>query len=261
MAPCRPRPEAVTGFELVFTGSLIQANATANAAFTIATTENATGAKPSVTLTNTVASTVTAPTDRESDRRRHADGHRPVGLRHDRQDGAPGCPVAPGDSVIASLHTVASATGDGAHINDIVVEDAWNGAQDAFWNAFSFTSVAPTQVPANTTLTVQVRRHDGTWVTLATAPAQAQAFVFQMDAAATAAALAPLAPPTWKASVSPSTATRGSPIPPTSRRTSSSTPAPIVARAARRLPAPTSPRPTRTPRSRASPVRATAARR
>ncbi len=52
---------SVTGFELVFTGSLIQANATANAAFTIATTENATGAKPSVTLTNTVASTVTAP--------------------------------------------------------------------------------------------------------------------------------------------------------------------------------------------------------
>ena len=92
------------------------------------------------------------------------------------------------------LQTVASATGDGARINDIVVEDAWNGAQGAFWNAFTFTSVAPTQVPANATLTAQVRTHDGTWVTLATAPAQSQAFVFQMDAAATAAALAPLSP-------------------------------------------------------------------
>lgn len=185
----------VTGFELVFTGSLIQANATANAAFTIATTENATGAKPSVTLTNTVASTVTAPnglTAKATDDATLTVIDPSVSVTIDKTV-RPGAPVAPGDSVIASLRTVASATGDGARINDIVVEDAWNGAQDAFWNAFSFTSVAPTQVPANTTLTVQVRRHDGTWVTLATAPAQAQAFVFQMDAAATAAALAPLA--------------------------------------------------------------------
>ena len=50
----------VTGFELVFTGSLIQANAIANAVFSIDTTENATGGTPSVTLTNTVVSTVTA---------------------------------------------------------------------------------------------------------------------------------------------------------------------------------------------------------
>ena len=186
----------VTGFELVFTGSLIQANAIANAVFSIDTTENATGGTPSVTLTNTVVSTVTAPnglTAKATDDATLAIIDPSVSVTIDKTV-RPGAPVAPGDSVIASLQTVASATGDGARINDIVVEDAWNGAQGAFWNAFTFTSVAPTQVPANATLTAQVRTHDGTWVTLATAPAQSQAFVFQMDAAATAAALAPLSP-------------------------------------------------------------------
>ena len=187
---------AVTGFELVFTGSPIQANATANAAFSIVTSENATDGKPSVTLTNTVASTVTAPnglTAKATDSAPLTVIDPSVSVTIDKTV-RPGAPVAPGDSVIASLQTVASATGDGARINDIVVEDAWNGAQNAFWNAFSLTAVAPTQVPANATLTVEVRRHDGTWVTLASAPAQPQAFVFQMDAAATAAALAPLSP-------------------------------------------------------------------
>lgn len=193
--PAGPR-SAVTGFELVYTGSLIQANATANAGFSIVTSENATGGTPSVTLTNTVASTATAPngltaTAKDSDTIRIIDPS--VSVTIDKTV-RPGTPVAPGASVVASLQTVAAATGDGARINDILVEDAWNGSQDAFWNAFTLTAIAPTQVPANATLTVQVRRHDGTWATLATAPAQVQAFVFQMDAAATTAALSPLSP-------------------------------------------------------------------
>ena len=191
-APSAP----ISGFEIVYTGTLIQADAPASAVFEIDTTENATGGAPSLTLTNRVTSTVTAPNGltadaTDSDTLVIIDPS--VSVTIDKTV-RPGAPVGPGDRVIASLQTTADATGDGALIHDIVVEDAWDGSQNAFWNAFDLTAIAPTQVPATADLTVEVKRPDGTWVTLAVAPAQAQAFVFEMDAAQVAAALALLAP-------------------------------------------------------------------
>lgn len=188
---------AITGFEIVYSGDLIDGDATSAAQFAIATSEEATAGAPSVTLTNEVVSTVTAPNELTA--RDTADDtltiiDPAVAVTIDKTV-RPGTPVAPGDSVIASLQTRATATGDGAVVNDIVVEDAWNGSATGFWNAFSLAAIAPTQVPAGADLTIQVRDGDGAWVTLAVAPAQAQTWVYQLDAAGTSAALAALTPP------------------------------------------------------------------
>lgn len=188
---------AITGFEIVYTGTLIEGDATSSATFAVATTESATAGRPSVTLTNEVVTTVTSAGGLTADKAAEDTLvviDPAVAVTIDKTV-RPGSPVAPGDTVIASLQTRATATGDGAVVNDIVVEDAWNGSATGFWNAFSLDAVAPTQVPANTLLTIEVRRADGSWATLAVAQPQGQAFVYQLDAAATAAALAALTPP------------------------------------------------------------------
>lgn len=186
----------ITGFEIVYTGNLIQADTTTDVRFAIDTTEDATDGDASVTLTNTVTSKVTAPngltdTATASDTLRIIDPAVSITLAKKIR---PGAPVAPGDTVVASLETDAQTTGDGAVLHDIVVEDAWDDSEDGFWNAFSLDAIAPTQVPAGASLTIEVRDAAGDWITLAVAPAQAQAFVYQLDAAQTAAALAALTP-------------------------------------------------------------------
>src|SRR5690606_5340057 len=80
----------------------------------------------------------------------------------------PGGAVEPGNSVVAGL-TATTQTGV-AQVDptQIVVEDTWReGQSDDFWNAFDIVAIAPTQVPPNTTATVEYQRPDGSWVTLA----------------------------------------------------------------------------------------------
>ncbi|MFE7197859.1 LPXTG cell wall anchor domain-containing protein [Microbacterium oxydans] len=105
---------------------------------------------------------------------------------------SPSGAVEPGNSVVASL-TATTATGV-AQVDptQIVVEDTWREDQvDDFWNAFDLVGIAPTQVPPNTTATVEYQRADGTWVTLATVSTGATAQTFQMSRAEFAAALTP----------------------------------------------------------------------
>ncbi len=194
---------AITGFEIVYTGTLITGDSTAAAQFAIGTSENATAGAARVTLRNTVVSTVTAPnglTSNATDNDTLVVIDPNVAVTIDKTV-RPGTPVQPGDSVVASLQTRATATGDGAAVKDIVVEDAWDGSATGFWNAFSFTAIAPVQVPAGATLTIQVRDSAGQWSTLDVAPSQPQAWVYQLDAAATSAALAGLTPPLSAADV------------------------------------------------------------
>ena len=192
-----PPGSPITGFEIVYTGTLIQPDSTSSVDFAISTTESATGGAPTVSLTNSATSKVTAPnglddTDTDTAPLVIVDPDITVDINKTVR---PGTPVEPGDSVISSLATNARATGDGAIIRDIVVEDAWDGSTGGFWNAFDFQAIAPTQVPAGTSLTIEVRTSSGQWVTLAISPVQADAYIYELDATATTAALAALTPP------------------------------------------------------------------
>ena len=93
--------------------------------------------------------------------------------------------------MISSLVTKATSTGDGAAVDTITVEDTWAVGDRCpqFWNAFDFSSIAATQVPADTTLTIEVRRPAGAWVVMGTYGPQASATVYQRTAGQVAADL------------------------------------------------------------------------
>lgn len=183
--------ELISGFEITWTGDTINANSTGQVEFTIDTTEDATGGETSINLDNTVDVDVTAPNgltdaDDDSDTVRVVNPDVTTDIEKVIR---PSTPVEPGDSVIASLTTVTDALGDNATVNDIVIEDAWDGSEDGFWNAFDLTSIAPTEVPANTTLSVEVRDSSGTWHEIALYGPETDASVFSMTAAELATAL------------------------------------------------------------------------
>ncbi|MCR1786570.1 hypothetical protein KVF89_28810 [Nocardioides carbamazepini] len=180
----------ISGFEITWTGP-IAADETGGASFTIQTTEDATGGAAEVTLTNKVdveveASNGLTDSDTDTDTLRVVDPAITATL--DKQV-RPGSPVAPGQSVIASLSANVVAHGDGALVHDIVVEDVVGTGNAEFWDAFDLVSIAPTQVPAGTTLTVEVQDTDGTWHELVVHGPQPGATVLRLDAAATSAAL------------------------------------------------------------------------
>ncbi|WP_436700183.1 DUF5979 domain-containing protein [Nocardioides sp. BYT-33-1] len=180
----------ISGFEITWTGP-IEADETGGAAFTIATTEDATDGAAEVTLTNKVdvevkASNGLTDTDSDTDTLRVVD---PAITATLDKAVRPGSAVAPGQSVISSLKANVIAHGDGAVVHDIVVEDVVGTGNAEFWEAFDLVSIAPTQVPAGTTLTVEVQDTDGTWHELVVHGPQPEATVLRLDAAATAAAL------------------------------------------------------------------------
>lgn len=180
----------ISGFEITYTGP-IEPNESGGAAFTIDTTEDATGGVPEASVTNEVTSTATAENgltddDLASDDLAIVDPEIDVTLDKTVR---PGSAVEPGDTVISSLVADATATGDGAFVDTITVEDVWDESCDGFWNAFDLDSIAPTQVPADTVLTVEV--YDGTtWTEIAVYGPEATATTFELDAAALDAALA-----------------------------------------------------------------------
>ncbi|WP_235736716.1 DUF5979 domain-containing protein [Nocardioides alcanivorans] len=98
--------------------------------------------------------------------------------------------VNPGQSVIASLEANATAIGDGAILDEILVEDVWAGDCGGFWNAFDIAGLAPTQVPADTTLTLRVQDTAGSWHDVSTYGPEGAATVHQISASDFAAALA-----------------------------------------------------------------------
>ena len=177
----------ISGFEIVFTSDDgdIAPNSTANVSFTIDTSEDATGDAAEISMTNTVETEVTAPnglqaSDSDSD---YLELIRPgieVGIEKTVR---PNAAVEPGERVVSSLETTANALSDNSTLTQIVVEDAWGEGEDEFWNAFNLSAIAPTQVPVNTALTVQVQNAAGDWVELTTQSAQDEAWIFSLEGA------------------------------------------------------------------------------
>ncbi|MEQ6902105.1 DUF5979 domain-containing protein [Nocardioides sp. YIM 152588] len=183
-------PDGVTGFEITWTGD-IQPNETGGAAFTIDTTDTVTGDAPEIEVNNHVDGTVEAEnglTDTDGDDATLQIVNPDIDVTLDKTI-RPANPVFPGDSVISSLESNATATGDGAIVDTIVITDAWDESCDGFWAAFDVNSISPTQVPADTVLTVEVQDAGGNWVTIETYGPNAAATIFQMTPAQFAAAL------------------------------------------------------------------------
>lgn len=188
-----PPSAKISGFDIDWAGP-IQANETGGARFAIATTEDATAGAPEATLTNRVDADVRASngltdTADDSDTLRIVDPAISTTLTKTVR---PSAAVEPGESVISSLQANAVAQGDGALVHDIVVEDVVGNGGAEFWDAFDLVSIAPTQVPAATVLTVEVQDTTGSWHTLVVHGPEAGASVLRRDATATAALLAGL---------------------------------------------------------------------
>ncbi|WP_337000771.1 MULTISPECIES: DUF5979 domain-containing protein [unclassified Microbacterium] len=188
-----PPPGTVTGFVIEYTGE-IEANATATVDAVIepgiglVSEQNPTHQRTNtidVTATNDVGTADDSASDDISVYYPQIDVNLDKEIR-------PGGAVEPGNSVVASL-TATTETGV-AQVTptQIVVEDSWRqGQSDDFWNGFDIAAIAPTQVPPNTTMTIEYQRPDGSWATLAVTSAGATAETFQMSRDELAAALTP----------------------------------------------------------------------
>ncbi|WP_420110954.1 hypothetical protein, partial [Pseudactinotalea sp.] len=193
--PTVPAGVDIAGFELVYTadGDDIVAGADVAAFFTIATDPNMT-ADPEVSTLNEVTATVTT----ESGRSESASDEDDLTIVEPainvtlEKSVLPSSPVEPGERVVTSLTSTTSAESEYVDPSEIVVTDVWDGAADGFWNAFDLTGVAPTQVPPNTTLVVEVYV-DGAWVRVETFASQPDPRTVQLSAAQIEAAIAPAA--------------------------------------------------------------------
>src|SRR5699024_5428376 len=77
----------------------------------------------------------------------------------------------------------------------VTVEDAFDeNADDNFWNVFNLIGIAPTEIPADTGLTIQVQDAGGNWHELVVVGSEDSAFTYSLDEAAFAAALGNLDP-------------------------------------------------------------------
>lgn len=195
--PAKPSG-GISGFTVVYeaTGGAILSGATANLTFGIKTLETATGNAVERSTTNTATGSVTAPNGQTaslvaSDVLVLVKPAINVTLN---KSILPTTPVAAGESVVTTLATTLTTSApDYIAATTIVVEDAWGttGATQPgsrFWNGFDLASIAPTQVPSETTLTIAVQRADGTWVDLPVYPAQPAPSMISMTTAQLAAA-------------------------------------------------------------------------
>ncbi|MGF6822462.1 hypothetical protein M2317_001366 [Microbacterium sp. ZKA21] len=191
-APVAPAG-VITGFDIVFTGD-IEAGAAATFDVTILPAVTLVSeAEPTASRTNTIDVTAENAVGEATN-----EAEAPITVYFPeisialQKNISPGGAVEPGTSVVAGL---TATTGSGtAQVSptQIVVEDSWReGDSGDFWNAFDVAGIAPTQVPANTTLTVVYWTADGVEKTLTVVPAQPTAQTFQMTSAEMAAALTP----------------------------------------------------------------------
>lgn len=161
-----PPADAISGFELVFTGAIVTGEPV-DAKFTIETAESATGDAREVTTTNTVDAMVTAPNGLTAEA---SDSDTLTLIRPGidvilNKSVRPSAPVEPGQSVVTRLDSRTTTTSSYVTNTKIVVEDVWAGGDDEFWNVFNLAAIAPTQVPAGATLTIDAFV-DGAWTQL-----------------------------------------------------------------------------------------------
>lgn len=192
-----PTPPAgtVTGFSITYTGTYPPTTIATIPVTVTPSTDLVTAGSPPVTRTNTVNAqdTNAAGTGSDSFPADLTIAFPEVHLNVDKSI-VPSAPVTPGGGVLASITAeVGSGSADVAPTS-IVIDDSWapDYADDDFWNAFDLYAIAPTQVPANTTMTIEYQvAPDETWQTLTVAGPQADAFTFSMDHDEVVAALAP----------------------------------------------------------------------
>lgn len=186
-------PDApISGFEIVFTAPNggIAPGSLSIIDFTIGTEESAIGSDKERTVTNTAATSVVAPNGMKAD----ASGEDDLTMVKPEVDVTltktirPSGAVAPGERVVTELKSNLTTTSDYVTPTQIVVEDAWTGDR-GFWDAFDLVSIAPTQVPSSTALTIQVQDAKGDWRPLTVFPAQGQPRLASMTTAEIAAAL------------------------------------------------------------------------
>ena len=187
-----PPADTISGFEIVFTatnGRIVPAAQTI-IDFAIETEESAIGTATERKLTNSATTSVVAPNGRDAE---HSDTADLTLLKPEidvtlTKTVRPSAAVAPGERVVTELKSSLTTTSDYITPTQIVVEDAWTG-KNGYWDAFDLTSIAPTQVPSNAKLTIQVQDADGNWRTLKVFPAQAQPHLISMTGAEITAAL------------------------------------------------------------------------
>lgn len=186
----------ISGFDVIFdsTANDIIQNAQTTVKFTVATSSSVftNSSLNSLSSTNTATSTVTAANGQTASNSSSADLTivKPaihVTLAKSIQ---PANNVQPGQGVVAKLASTTDASSDYVKPTTIVVEDSWGALNSSkatgFWNAFNLASIQPTQVPVNASLTVEVQRSDGTWITLDTQASQTKSWLYQLSATALA---------------------------------------------------------------------------
>lgn len=192
-APAPPAGAHLTGFALIFDGA-IAAGAVLNASYTIGTTADlvASEAVSPLEVPNTVNVSGTNPAGQATD-----SATAPLSVFYPDieltlgKSISPAEPVTAGGSVVAQLPTTTST--DSAFVNPstIVVEDVWRDTQaDDFWNAFNATGIAPTQVLAGSTLTVEALTPTG-WQQVAVFTPAGPTEVFSGDFATLAPGIDP----------------------------------------------------------------------
>jgi len=188
--------KAISGFEIVFTAgeSGIQPGEQAQPVFLISSSHAATGDNATLATSNTAVATVTASNGSTA----QAQDDAPlvvvtptieVGLDKTL---SPSVAVEPGERVVAKLQSTIDSRSDFIKPTRIVVEDSWGSTApaDGFWNAFRLESVQSTQVPAGTSLAIQVQKTDGTWADLSVSwPAQEGPHIVGLTTAQLSAAL------------------------------------------------------------------------
>ncbi|NTV39349.1 MAG: hypothetical protein HGA51_05250, partial [Demequinaceae bacterium] len=125
---------AISGLEVVYTSpsGVIEAGASSTINFDILTTEAAIGALDTVTMTNTVETTVEAPnglTDSATDSANLVLLRPAINITLNKTV-LPSTAVAPGERVVTSLQTRLTTTSDYVTATQIVVEDSWSGPGD-----------------------------------------------------------------------------------------------------------------------------------
>lgn len=160
----------VAGFDVIWTapdGALITNTTASTVRFKIDSTEAATALNnPRPAETNTAQAKVTTPYGPSELAENTADLNifKPEMDVSIEKDIRPDKPVHPEDRVLVQLTASYETSGAGITPTELVVEDSWGEDKDVtFWNAFDLYSVAPTGVPGNTSLTIQVQLPDGTW--------------------------------------------------------------------------------------------------
>lgn len=182
----------ISGFEFIFTatGGGIASGASSVIDFTIQTTEDAIGDATERSLVNSATTSVVAQNGVDAE----ATDTAGLTLLEPKIDVTltktirPSGSVAPGEPVVTELSASLATTSDYITPHQIVVEDAWTGT-GGFWDGFDLTAIAPTQVPSNTVLTIEVQDENGDWRELQVFPAQGQPHQVSMTEAEIIAAL------------------------------------------------------------------------